>query len=50
MVTFPWKELPDFHIFSHHGYNAVEVFEVFMIDMSILLVFFFSSLAIIALL
>ena len=19
MVTFPWKELPDFHIFSHHG-------------------------------
>ena len=18
MVTFPWKELPDFHIFSHH--------------------------------
>ena len=19
-VTFPWKELPDFHIFSHHGF------------------------------
>ena len=22
MVTFPWKELPDFHIFSHHVYSS----------------------------
>ena len=21
MVKFPWKELPDFHIFSHHDHK-----------------------------
>ena len=23
MVTFPWKELPDFHIFPHHVHKEM---------------------------
>ena len=23
MVTFPWKELPDFHIFTHHAHPII---------------------------
>ena len=25
MVTFPWKELPDFHIFSHHAWETSKI-------------------------
>ena len=25
MVTFPWKELPDFHIFSHHDVSPTSI-------------------------